>query len=886
MIQFTITMDKSVAPDLPMACGPEKGEGCDEGKIAADGLDRDLHLTERGRVEMDVNEADSGVADLLTALNRRKSTFETKPDATHKREPDTPFPMKMNLVIHVVGSRGDVQPFIVLGKALMRHGHRVRLATHLVFRNFVRENGLEFFNIGGDPAELMSFMVKNPKLIPKMNSLLQGAIGRRRKEIRTIIGGCWRSCMEAGEGLDSDSDAPLKERPFVADAIIANPPSFAHIHCAEKLGIPLHMMFTMPWSPTQAFPHPLANVRTTDIKPSVAKFASYAITEILIWQGVGDLQNDFRRYELGLEQLDALRAPSILHRLRIPFTYFWSPSLLPKPGDWESHIDISGFNFLQGNNTFEPPQDLAHFLETGPPPIYVGFGSIVVDDPDALTRTVLDAVRITGQRALISQGWGGLGGSHMVDGLDQDVMFIGSCPHDWLFPRVSCVVHHGGAGTTAIGLALGRPTTIVPFFGDQPFWGSLVALNNAGAHPITFTKLTADKLAEAINFCLEPQMIARVQQLSDKIQTEQGAEDGVASFHRQLDLPKLQCNLCHDRPAVWRVRKTKILLSAFAAAVLVQENKLDPCDVRLYHSTHYEVNHDPRGPICQAIEGLAGSMTSFLSGLAEFPMDVIYSFSQDVSARFAESYGLSAWDARASVASTATTGVESTSTTVAPSTGDQTVLSERAGSISDQSSSRNGSQLMPAMAEKQRSKGRTLIANTSYTGRRVLNWIVELPMGLTLGLSQGFHEVPRWYHDRTVRETPQVRGFRSGIDAAKQEFSYSWYDGISGVVTQPRHGWKEGGFIGMVKGAGKGLGGLLLKPPAGLWGLFGYPLYGIHRRIERSYGVDRQCYIVASRIRQGLDEWEAASPNEREEVLSQWPAYEKIMRSKHGQTAS
>lgn len=266
-------------------------------------------------------------------------------------------------------------------------------------------------------------------------------------------------------------------------------------------------------------------------------------------------------------------------------------------------------------------------------------------------------------------------------------------------------------------------------------------------------------------------------------------------------------------------------------------------DCTRYHSTHYEVNHDPRGPICQAIEGLAGSMTSFLSGLAEFPMDVINSFSQDVSARFAESYGLSSWDNRASVASTATTGVDSTSTTVAPSTGDQTVLSERACPISDQSSSRSGSQDMPAMGEKQRSKGRTLIANTSYTGRRVLNWIVELPMGLTLGLSQGFHEVPRWYHDRTVRETPQVRGFRSGIDAAKnvclpthplsffnlalsccthgteahspQEFSYSWYDGISGVVTQPRHGWKEGGFIGVVKGVGKGLGGLLLKPPAG-----------------------------------------------------------------------
>lgn len=191
-------------------------------------------------------------------------------------------------------------------------------------------------------------------------------------------------------------------------------------------------------------------------------------------------------------------------------------------------------------------------------------------------------------------------------------------------------------------------------------------------------------------------------------------------------------------------------------------------DCTRYHSTHYEVNHDPRGPIVQAIEGLAGSMTSFLSGLAEFPMDVVNSFSQDLSARFADSYGLSTWDARASVTSTACTGADSTSTTVVPTSENQTTLSERAGSASDQSSASNESQNLPAMGNKQRSKGRTLIANTSYTGRRVLNWIVELPMGLTLGLSQGFHEVPRWYHDRTVRETPQVRGFWSGIDAAKK----------------------------------------------------------------------------------------------------------------------
>ena len=161
-----------------------------------------------------------------------------------------------------MGSRGDVQPFVALGKVLKDdYGHRVRLATHPTFQKFVEENGLEFFSIGGDPAELMAFMVKNPGLMPGMDSLKSGDVGKRRKGIYEILQGCWRSCIECGDGtgpsqsedsfgsrssLDSgigmENDPSAK--PFVADAIIANPPSFAGIHCAEKLGIPLHLMFT------------------------------------------------------------------------------------------------------------------------------------------------------------------------------------------------------------------------------------------------------------------------------------------------------------------------------------------------------------------------------------------------------------------------------------------------------------------------------------------------------------------------------------------------------------------------------------------------------------------------------------------------------------------
>ena len=166
----------------------------------------------------------------------------------------------LNIVIQIVGSRGDVQPFVSLGLTLKKYGHRVRIATHATFQQFIEGLGLEFFCIGGDPAELMAFMVKNPGLIPSFDTVRSGEVQKRRRAVRDILRGCWRSCYEAGTGLNPElaelpsvfgvqkdpgaSGVQKDPIPFVADAIIANPPSFAHLHCAEKLGIPLHLMFT------------------------------------------------------------------------------------------------------------------------------------------------------------------------------------------------------------------------------------------------------------------------------------------------------------------------------------------------------------------------------------------------------------------------------------------------------------------------------------------------------------------------------------------------------------------------------------------------------------------------------------------------------------------
>jgi hypothetical protein len=310
------------------------------------GLGTNAIVAEDGRVNIRIDQKSSVLSQLILPQIQRQLTQvaqDSAPPPPYVPEflggaPGQEPPPPLNVVIQVVGSRGDVQPFVALGKVLKEtYKHRVRIATHPTFKDFVIENGLEFFSIGGDPAELMAFMVKNPGLMPGFDTLRSGDIGKRRRGIAEILSGTWRSCIETGNGLGVD---PLKQtveewmgiedklpeqlkKPFVADAIIANPPAFGHIHCAEKLGIPLHMMFTMPWSPTQQFPHPLANVQSSNADASITNYISYIMVDILTWQGLGDVINRFRKDSLRLDPVSIIWAPAMIARLKIPFTYCW-----------------------------------------------------------------------------------------------------------------------------------------------------------------------------------------------------------------------------------------------------------------------------------------------------------------------------------------------------------------------------------------------------------------------------------------------------------------------------------------------------------------------------------------------------------------------------------
>jgi sterol 3beta-glucosyltransferase len=289
---------------------------------------------------------------------------------------------------------------------------------------------------------------------------------------------------------------------------------------AEKLGIPFLPAYVFPFTATKAFPGVLFPQSLARFGGTVNWFSHQVVRQIL-WQGTRARDAAIRRQILHIPAAPFWGPqPSD----RYPTLYGFSPAVIPMPVDWQNTA-VTGYWFLDVASDWIPPASLTKFLEGGERPIYIGFGSMGSRSPEATANLVLQAVEKAGQRAILLSGWGGL----RADNVPDSVYLIDSVPHDWLFPRMAGVVHHGGAGTTAAGLRAGIPTIIVPFFGDQGFWGQRVADLGVGTAPIPRKQLTVERLAQAMQTAMsDPVMRQRAANLGAKIRHEDGVGNAVA----------------------------------------------------------------------------------------------------------------------------------------------------------------------------------------------------------------------------------------------------------------------------------------------------------------------------------------------------------------------
>ncbi|KAH1230559.1 Sterol 3-beta-glucosyltransferase UGT80B1 [Glycine max] len=436
-----------------------------------------------GTVEVDIEMSAYVAPELLELQSFVESTVSGSLSSESKKSVP-----RLQIVILVVGTRGD------------EYGHHVRLATHDNFKTFVKSAGVDFYPLGGDPH-----MARNKGLIPSGPA----EISVQRKQLKAIID----SLLPACTAPDMETGVPFK-----AQAIIANPPAYGHVHVAEALGVPLHIFFTMPWTPTYEFPHPLARV-----PQSAGYWLSYIIVDLLIWWGMRRIINNFRKTTLKLAPIAyfSMYRGSISH---LPTSYMWSPHVVPKPSDWGPLVDVVGYCFLSLASKYQPQEDFVQWIQKGPPPLYFGFGSMPLEDPKGTTDVILEALKDTEQRGIIDR----------VAELSDNVFLLEECPHDWLFPQCSAVVHHGGAGTTATGLKAGCPTTIVPFFGDQFFWGDRIYEKELGPAPIPISQLNVENLSNAIRFMLQPEVKSLAMEIAKLIENEDGVAAAVDAFHRHL----------------------------------------------------------------------------------------------------------------------------------------------------------------------------------------------------------------------------------------------------------------------------------------------------------------------------------------------------------------
>lgn len=417
----------------------------------------------------------------------------------------------MKIFIVTAGSRGDVQPYVALGKGLKAVGHTVTVCTCSSFESFITSHGLDYGYMNDDFIKLVDSEAGRDAIEGGGNVFgLVKAMITLMKDAKRLNREMCKDAWSAAQAADPD-------------ILIYHPKSLAGSHIAEKLGIPAVLALPVPVIvPTDEF----VAIGFPNLKlGSWYNQLSYWVLHKGYHQ-YDDVVNEFRQEVLGLGKYPKSTSPiQMADGSPIPVLHGYSELVWPRPSDWPDTTHITGYWFLDPQDGWQPPAELMAFLEAGEAPVYVGFGSMAVRNPGRMANIIIEALQHANVRGIIATGWGGLDAGD----LPQTIFKLEKAPHSWLFPRVSAVVHHGGAGTTAAGLRAGRPTVICPFIVDQPLWGERVYNLGVGSKPIPQKKMTAENLSAAIReVTTDPAIRKNAEALGERLRTEDGIANAVA----------------------------------------------------------------------------------------------------------------------------------------------------------------------------------------------------------------------------------------------------------------------------------------------------------------------------------------------------------------------
>ena len=398
----------------------------------------------------------------------------------------------MRITMICVGSTGDVRPYIVLGRELKARGHEITICAFADFEPVVRKEGLFFKPINGDVKALMATLMNGSTGVGFLKQVRDALVDIIDPFLEDLEAGC--------EG---------------AEAIIGTYMGQVFQSLAEVRRIPYIQTHYFPMDRNSGAPIASAPGQHGG---KAWNLASYQLGHFVVSVMEKYYLSEWRQKNgMAPRKLEA-NPKYQLNGHTIPVLYAISPLVMPRPASWGENIHMTGFWRDDRDVDFTPDAALTAFLNGGPTPIYVGFGSMVSGDMDGMLEMVVEAVRQSGVRAILSRGWGG-----REIPKDPNIFVADFVPHDWLFQHVAGVVHHGGAGTTAAGIQAGCPTLIIPFGGDQPFWASRVKALGIGPKAIPRDKLTVSKLSRAFtDLTTTKKYRVAARELGERLRMEQG----------------------------------------------------------------------------------------------------------------------------------------------------------------------------------------------------------------------------------------------------------------------------------------------------------------------------------------------------------------------------